>query len=254
MLLPLAVAAVWLGGWYFSLFVALLAAAMGWEWSTLCGAGAGARILVIVTAFATPVVVLTGGAGAALACVVLGIGAAWLVARRDGRGESTLLAAGAVYIGLSILAATWLRVAYGDGLIAFMWVLAIVVATDIGAYAVGRVVGGPKLAPRISPGKTWSGLAGGMACAALVGPVAARLSAGGAEAAMLALLGAGLAVAAQAGDLLESAAKRHFGVKDASALIPGHGGMLDRLDGFLTVAPLVALMMWIAGENLLKWQ
>jgi phosphatidate cytidylyltransferase len=133
------------------------------------------------------------------------------------------------------------------------WVLAVVWATDIGAYVVGRALGGPRLAPRWSPHKTWAGLAGGVVCAALTGwATAAWLETSPALA--VALVSAGLAVIEQFGDLAESVAKRRFGVKDSSGLIPGHGGLLDRLDGLLAVIPVVALLTLIGGRSLLAWQ
>ncbi len=127
------------------------------------------------------------------------------------------------------------------------------IATDVGAYFFGRLIGGPKLAPRISPAKTWSGLAGGVGCAACAGVLVA-IAVDGGNIVLIAVLSGVLAVVAQIGDLIESVVKRHFGVKDAGNLIPGHGGVLDRLDGFLTVAPVTGLMTWIAGGSPLRWQ
>jgi phosphatidate cytidylyltransferase len=117
---------------------------------------------------------------------------------------------------------------------------------------VGRTLGGPRLAPRISPGKTWAGLIGGTACAAAVALVAARLT--GASGALLVAASAALAVVAQIGDLAESMAKRHFGVKDSSGLIPGHGGLLDRLDGLIAAAMAAAVLTVAVGETPLAWR
>jgi phosphatidate cytidylyltransferase len=147
----------------------------------------------------------------------------------------------------------WLARSESAGRATLFWMFAIVWATDIGAYAAGRLLGGPQLAPRWSPRKTWAGLLGGMACAAIAGWVTARtLSA--TPILPLVLLSAGLAIVEQFGDLAESVAKRRFGVKDASSLIPGHGGLLDRLDGLLAVIPAVALLTWIGGGNVLTWR
>jgi len=131
-------------------------------------------------------------------------------------------------------------------LLPLLWLLFVVWATDIAAYFVGRGIGGPRLAPGISPGKTWAGLAGGMLGAAVVGGAVAAASGGPAGlAVMVALV---LAVVAQAGDLFESFLKRRAGLKDSGTLIPGHGGVLDRLDGLLFAAPAYALLVAVGGR------
>jgi phosphatidate cytidylyltransferase len=128
-----------------------------------------------------------------------------------------------------------------------VWLLLVVWTTDIGAYFAGRSIGGPKLAPRISPGKTWAGLVGGMAAAGLVGGLLTALA--GAGFWLAAGLGALLAAVAQAGDLFESRLKRHAGVKDSGHLIPGHGGLLDRIDGLVFAAPTFALVVALMGQG-----
>jgi phosphatidate cytidylyltransferase len=128
----------------------------------------------------------------------------------------------------------------------------MVVAADTGGYLVGRTVGGPKLAPRISPNKTWSGLAGAVTGTILVGLLTGFML-NHTNVLMLTLLSAGLGVVEQAGDLVESAFKRHFGVKDTSQVIPGHGGVLDRVDGLLAVAVAVVIMNEWAGGSVLAW-
>ncbi len=159
------------------------------------------------------------------------------------------LAIGLVYVAVPCIALVWLR-AEPLGRETIMWLFAVVWATDIGAYFTGRGVGGPKLAPRISPGKTWSGLAGGVACAAAVGLAAAVLL-GVADAWRLAVAGALLALVAQGGDLWESMVKRRFHAKDSGTLIPGHGGVLDRLDGLMAAAPAVAAATLACNESVL---
>ena len=130
--------------------------------------------------------------------------------------------------------------------------LCVVWATDIGAYAFGRLIGGPKLAPRFSPKKTWAGLIGGMLSAAGVGAGIAAWA--GLAVVGFGLLSAGLAVMSQAGDLFESWVKRRFNVKDSSNIIPGHGGVLDRVDGVLPVAVVVAVLALVQGGGILTWR
>jgi phosphatidate cytidylyltransferase len=251
-ILPPALAAIWLGGWYFAGLIVLIAGAVGWEWSALCGARAGVREIAIATTVISALVAFVSPP-AAYACIAFGALSAWVVARL-GNGEARILpATGIAYLSVAILSMVWLRLAPDTGRFMVLWIVALVVATDVGAYFTGRAIGGPRLAPRISPGKTWAGLFGGMVCAGLAGFVLAHVLESNSPGLAAALSG-GLAVVAQAGDLVESAVKRHFGVKDSGMLIPGHGGVLDRLDGFLTVAPAVALMAWSAGESPLKWQ
>lgn len=148
-----------------------------------------------------------------------------------------LAALGAPYVVIGC-AALWVLAAGPEGRTALFYVVLAVWATDIGAYAAGRAIGGPKLAPRLSPKKTWAGLIGGMTAAALAGAGVA-LAAGGPIVAAAALAAA-LAVVGQAGDLFESWSKRRAGVKDSGRLIPGHGGLLDRIDGLLAAAPAFA--------------
>ncbi len=151
---------------------------------------------------------------------------------------SPRLGAGLLYAGLPTTGLIYLR-DQPHGLWLALWTLAVVWATDIGAYFAGRVIGGAKLAPSISPNKTWSGLGGGVLAAAAAGATIA--STGGLSPRLL-LLGAPMAVLAQAGDLYESWLKRRAGVKDSGRLLPGHGGILDRLDGLVPVAVAVALL------------
>jgi len=163
--------------------------------------------------------------------------AEWIGLTR-GRPLQRLLAI--VYSLAAIVALLWLRHQPGDGRETIIWIVACIWATDIGAYAVGRLAGGARLAPRISPGKTWSGLIGGMAWAAVASSAVGYVFGLG-HTFTLAAIGAGIAVIGQIGDLLESAAKRRAGVKDSGTLIPGHGGLLDRVDGLLAVLVVVAL-------------
>jgi phosphatidate cytidylyltransferase len=163
-----------------------------------------------------------------------------------------MFATGIIYILLSAAALLWLRADTAVGRANVLFVLLVVWATDIGAYLTGRLLGGALLVPSISPAKTWSGAAGGLACALSVGIGAAQISLGPVWRALA--VAAGLSIAAQAGDLLESGVKRHFGVKDSSRLIPGHGGLLDRLDGLLAAAPIAGLLAAALGRGVELWR
>lgn len=167
------------------------------------------------------------------------------------------LAAGVVYAAVCAGAPILLRSSYDFGLHAILFLFAVVWTTDIAGYVVGRLVGGPKLWPAVSPKKTWSGAIGGVAGAVIFGGALVHFS--GIPVGFVAVLAAVLSIAAQGGDLAESALKRRFGVKDASQIIPGHGGVMDRLDGFI-VAALVAAVIGLArggfdqpGRGLLMW-
>jgi phosphatidate cytidylyltransferase len=254
-LAPIGLAAAWFGPPLLSLVVAVAAGLMAWEWGRLCRvgrAGGGAIIAAIVTVVVAGVVAATfDQPRLALAIVVLGSVAVAIPSR--GGFEAVLVACGMLWIALPSIALVWLALDPSAGWETTIWLLAIVWATDIGAFAAGRALGGPRLAPRISPNKTWSGLLGGIVCAAAVGGGAGLLL-DSAYIVPLVLLSGGLAVVAQLGDLAESVAKRHFGVKDSSGLIPGHGGLLDRLDGMLAVIPAVALLSLFGGGSVLTWR
>jgi phosphatidate cytidylyltransferase len=188
--------------------------------------------------------------------VAAGVGMAWewwrLWRRRPGRVPALGLLLGVAYLVPAVLALVWLRVAPGVGLGNVLFVLLVVWASDIGAYLAGRWFGGPRLAPLISPGKTWSGALGGTLAAAGVG-IALHIGWPGGPLAYAMMVAAGLSVVSQLGDLFESGVKRYYGVKDSSRLIPGHGGLLDRLDGVLAAAPAAALLaMWL-GPGVMLW-
>lgn len=153
----------------------------------------------------------------------------------------------AILYGLAaVVALLWLRHQPTFGRETVIWIMVCVWATDIGAYFAGSLIGGAKLAPAISPNKTWAGLIGGMCCSAIMSS-ACGLVFGIGTLVGLAVVGALIAVVSQAGDLLESAAKRRAGVKDSGHVIPGHGGLLDRIDGLIATLVVVALMRLIAG-------
>jgi phosphatidate cytidylyltransferase len=166
--------------------------------------------------------------------------------------------AGILYAGAVVAAPAVLRDDPRWGFAALLWLYAVVWGSDVMAYAVGRAVGGPKLWPRVSPGKTWSGLAGGtLGATALAVAVAAAFAVP--DLGAVAGLSFVVALASQGGDLLESAIKRRFGAKDSSHAIPGHGGVMDRIDGFVIAATVAAAVgvaragFGHAGEGLLLW-
>jgi len=162
--------------------------------------------------------------------------------------------AGVAYVLLAGVALLWLRADPVAGRADVLFLLLVVWAGDIGAYLVGRWVGGPRLAPRISPGKTWSGSLGGLLAAIAVGVLTAHLTSEALTIWRSALIAGLLGVVAQAGDLLESYVKRRLQVKDSGHLIPGHGGLFDRLDGVLAAAPMAALLALTLGRGVVLWQ
>lgn len=235
------VAAVHAGGVWFLGLVGVVGLLLVYEWNRITlGNGLGLVAFCHAALFlATLAAAVSGRFDAALGVVAAGIPLSVLVAQMRGRGAlwpGLLLP----YVAWPCLALLWLRYDAARGTEQVYWLLATIWATDTGAYAAGRTIGGPKLAPRISPKKTWAGLIGGVAAAALAGGLTAALV-GLPHALGLAVVSMVVGAWSQVGDLCESAMKRHFGVKDSSNLIPGHGGFLDRLDGLLFAAPVAAL-------------
>lgn len=249
-LIPIAVAAVWLGGVTFHALLAVGGLLILIEWMTLARVpqplviGVGALWVVLFAVL--PAVV--GDFDPAIGLIVVLATAGLLVAVGLVLSHAAVrwIGYGVAYVGLPVLALVWLR-GLDDGLALVAWVFLLVWATDIGGYFAGRAIGGPKLAPRLSPNKTWAGLVGGMALAAVAGAAVAAVT-DLADVAVLAAASAVLAVWEQVGDILESAVKRHFGAKDSGRLIPGHGGIMDRVDGLIFVAPAVALGLVALGH------
>lgn len=237
-LAAVAFAALWAGGLAFGAFVLLIALVISWEWSQVVR-GPGLDLTLIVHGLAVAAAVGLASLGfAALGVAVLVIGMIIVLALEFG-AHPIVSAAGVLYAGLAAVALIWLRASEPAGFAAVLFIVLVVAATDIAAFAAGRLIGGARLMPRVSPNKTWSGLLGGISAAGLT--AAAFAAAISAPMLTLALTGAIMAVVAQAGDLTESALKRAFGVKDASQLLPGHGGFMDRMDGIVAVAVAAAL-------------
>ena len=242
-LITVAVAAVWQGGTAFTALVALATLLMFAEWAVMHDLTRGFRLAGMVVLAGVIALAAYGPVSQALLAL---IGAAVLLgvfARNFDRQRVGWIIAGLLYCGLPAIALLMLRGHPAPlGVALTVWTLGIVWATDIFAYFAGRAIGGPKLAPAISPNKTWAGLAGGVAGAAVTSMLLAQAFGGSIAVYRYALIaGAVLAVFAQGGDLFESWMKRHTGLKDSGRLLPGHGGVLDRLDGLVPVAVISAI-------------
>jgi len=254
-MVPAAAVTVFAGGPAFQLGVALVCGLMAWEWGSLVAARPGrvlARSLVFAMSALSLGWMLLRGPYEGVAAAIVGALAIIVLGRFTRLPSAPWLAVAIISIAMPAIAILWLRDGAPLGLETLIWALSTVVLTDIGAYAAGRSIGGPKLMPSVSPSKTWAGLGGGVAAAVAGALVAANLVEG-ANPWMLAPIAALLAVVAQIGDLMESAVKRIFRVKDSSMLIPGHGGVLDRVDGQIAVLPLVALAVHLTGRSVLQW-
>jgi phosphatidate cytidylyltransferase len=232
----------------FAVLVLVVAMFITWEWGRMVRGGATTDLAFFVHAIAVTGAILLAGVGyAALGIAVLVTGAIILVPLVFGRG-ARLSALGVFYVGLPAVSLLWLRLDEPDGLAAVLFIFAIVWMSDIAAYASGRLIGGPRLWPRVSPKKTWAGLAGALTASVLVALIAA-LMLGNSSMVRLLLVGLGLGFVAQMGDLAESAMKRVFGLKDASDLIPGHGGFMDRMDSIVAAAVAAALFALAVGPQ-----
>lgn len=236
LLAVVAVGVLWAGGVVLWILLTLIACVALIEWAGLVRAhrarlGIGLLVLLVGMSYALPM--LWGTDRATLALLLIGAMAMAMFPK----AATTALGVG--YIGTAAISILFLR-AQPLGFALALWALAIVWATDIGAYFAGRAIGGPRLAPKISPNKTWAGLIGGMVVAGIAGALIAKFGHLPAATLWLAPL---LAVVAQIGDLIESGMKRHVGVKDSGKILPGHGGLLDRIDGMLPVAIVVAALV-----------
>ncbi|MDI3471595.1 MAG: Phosphatidate cytidylyltransferase [Pseudolabrys sp.] len=255
-LAPLAIVTTYFGGWPFAIFWSIAAVVTAWEWMRLVAAAtATATAIAGIAAALCALLTLNGRLLFALGVAAAGaLGAAMAVSPNRRRW----VAAGAVYAALMALGPLLIRGQSSFGMVAIFLLFAVVWTTDILGYFAGRTFGGPKLAPSISPAKTWSGAVAGVIGAAIVVGLGAFLTST-ANVIMLVIVAIVLSIAGQLGDLLESALKRRFGAKDASQLIPGHGGVMDRLDGFWA-ATLCAVVIGLAhggfgavAQGLLVW-
>lgn len=239
LLIIVAVLELWLGGSALWVLATVAALIMGGEWAGLTRAEDKRRFmqyaLCIPLALMSP---LAAGPSILAVAAIAGATIFTLIVTRN-----RWLAAGVPYVALPIMALLWIRM-QDEGLLLAFWALSLVWATDIGAFFAGRNFGGPKVAPSISPNKTWSGLIGGMIAALLLGWGLASYYDLPFQ---LAMASPGLALLAQVGDFFESWMKRRAGVKDSGTILPGHGGVLDRLDGVVTSLPVAALLIWHLG-------
>ncbi len=242
-LAPSAIAIAWAGGWLWTGLVTLAAIGLYVEWLMIVGVGRASRVVAagIIALAAGGLCLALGRLDVALAMLAFGlIGVGLLSAEKPGWAATGFCYAAAAEIG-SVL----VRLDAVGGFVALILVLLIVWVTDIGGYFAGRGLGGPKLWPRVSPKKTWAGAIGGFIASLAIAAAFAAFGYG--KMAPLQALGAVLSIASQVGDLFELAVKRRFGVKDSSQIIPGHGGLLDRLDGFVAAIVLAALIGILRG-------
>ncbi len=224
------------------------------EWRQLCNNGkldflghfgVSIVVLIIIAAFIH---------GARWATVGLGVGIllVWVMAHRHIKNTSVWFVPGVISVGCLGIGLVWLRGSGDSGFLVVLWLMLAIWMTDICALFVGRTLGGPKLAATISPNKTWSGLVGGVLGAALWSGVWSYWTGIGSIFA-LAIIGGGTAILAQLGDLCVSFVKRRFGAKDTGNIIPGHGGVLDRMDGFIGAVPVVAMSLAITKGDISLW-
>jgi len=242
-LAPAAIAIAYAGGWLWAALVTLAAIGLYVEWLMVVGAARVARVMASgIAALAVGGVCLASGRiDAALVVLAVGLAAVALLSAERRVWTST----GFAYAAAAEIASVVVRLDPVQGFAALMLIFLIVWVTDIGGYFAGRGIGGPKLWPRVSPKKTWAGAIGGFGASLAVAGGFAALGYG--KAGPLLLLAAVLSVASQLGDLFESAVKRRFGVKDSSHIIPGHGGLMDRLDGFVAAVLLAAIFGLLRG-------
>lgn len=252
-LAPLVVCAVYFGSLVYDLLILTAVVVMTWEWRRLCASqhfDTAGIIFAVAVAGATVLASFHHVGVAVLSVVVGALIVSFMIGRLEGI-SSVWTIAGIVAIGWTGISLILIR-RTGDDWSVAIWFLVAVWATDITAFFVGRTVGGPKLAPKISPGKTWSGLIGGV-IGAVCWSVAWGLWTEAEQVGTLAFFGAAIAIFAQLGDLGVSRVKRRFGVKDTGTLIPGHGGLLDRVDGVMGAAPIALLGISLARGDMSLW-
>jgi len=254
-LAPVAIAIAYAGGWLWTALATLAAIGLYVEWLAIVGVVQQSRVVVsgVAALAASGLSLASDRIEAALVILAAGLAAVALLTPQ----RRLWTAAGFFYAAAAQAASVLVRFDQGYGFIALMLILLVVWASDIGGYFAGRGIGGPKLWPRVSPNKTWAGAIGGFAASLVV--AAGFAAAGFGKTGPLLLSSAALSIASQLGDLFESAVKRRFGVKDSGNLIPGHGGLLDRLDGLVAALVLAAIFGLLrsgvdgVGRGLVVW-
>lgn len=251
-LAPLFLVLVYLAFPFFNGLVAMIAGVVAWEFTRMDGkAGAKRRALVTASTLAA-IAANSLGYGPLAYLIVLASTIVLVVAdQQAGRKGLYIVQMAIAYAAVPGLCLLYVMTVGGSRSV--FWLLAVVWATDIGAYAFGRMIGGPKLAPSVSPNKTWSGAVGGLASGVLASTALLFWGYGQQVTAGLLLLASVVSVVSQSGDLFESALKRRYQVKDSGGLIPGHGGMMDRFDGLWAAAPVAALISLVLGGGVQSW-
>jgi phosphatidate cytidylyltransferase len=242
-LAPVAIAIAYAGGWLWTMLVTLAAIGLYVEWLMIVGVARETRVVTsgAVALAISGLCLALGRIDASLLALPLGLAAVALLSP----GRPNWTATGFGYAAAAQIASVLVRLDQVWGFVALILVLLVVWVTDIGGYFAGRGIGGPKLWPRVSPKKTWAGAVGGFVASLVIAAGFAAFGLG--KTGPLLLLGAVLSIASQLGDLFESAVKRRFGVKDSSHIIPGHGGLMDRLDGFVAAVVLAAVFGFLRG-------
>jgi phosphatidate cytidylyltransferase len=243
----LAAACTFLSATAFAGLVIVVTLLLSWEWGRLVHGRDGDLLIAVQACAAGGAAVLAALDLVGLGLLALPIGAILAMLLSLGR-NSLYSALGVFYAGVPAVALIWLRADAPMGLIAVVFVILIVIASDTAGFLAGRMLGGPKLWPRVSPNKTWSGFLAAVAASAIIAALF-WFAIPGSSPMRLAAMGVLLSCVAQVGDLAESAIKRRFGAKDASALIPGHGGVMDRVDGLVAAASAVGLLAFVINVH-----
>lgn len=250
LLLPLPILALYFGPPWFELLCAVSLATMGWEWEKLVlnrfsVLGMVIAVTGICGIFLLDISPVVAWVLPAVMTIVL-----YVIVKKQGLEHQKLFAFGVPYSAYPMISLTFMLQNYG--FLSTIWLIGSVWAMDTGAYAFGKTIGGPKMCPKISPKKTWAGLIGGMLTAALWGALCVKFGEAPAYKPVM-IVSAVLGAVSQGGDLFESWIKRYLNVKDSSNLIPGHGGVFDRMDALLAVAPIVVIILVFVCPDMNFW-